>query len=113
MKKITKAQIKAAPRYILGIDYKASYKPLTIELKPLKANDLLSAMLEANEHWKFEDDDTIWCISIYENSGKVLEDGELIQYQDCVTAWTRGCWQATEDRHDTCKYMTRWEEACW
>lgn len=113
MKKITKAQIKAAPKYVLGIDYKASYKPMTIELKPLKATDLLAAMKEANENWQFEDDDKIWCLSIYENSGKVTEDGEIVDYQDCLTAWSRGRWEVRQDVKTTCKYLTRWNEVCW
>lgn len=113
MKKITKAQIKAAPKYVLGIDYKASYKPMTIELKPLKATDLLAAMKEANEYWKFEDDEIIWCLSIYENSGEVTEDGEIVSYQDCLTAWSRGRWEVRQDVKKTCQYLTRWNEVCW
>lgn len=113
MKKITKAQIKAAPKYVLGIDYKASYKPLTIELKPLKATDLLAAMKEANEYWKFEDDERIWCMSIYENSGKIDEDMETVGYQDCLTEWSRNAWTVIEDAHDACKYLTRWGEVSW
>lgn len=113
MKKITKAQIKAAPKYVLGIDYKASYKPMTIELKPLNATDLKSAMKEANEYWKIEDDDKIWCISIYENNGKVSEDLETVGYQDCLTAWSRGCWRVIKEVHDTCQYLTRWNELHW
>ena len=112
MKRITKAQIKAAPQYILGIDWKADYKPLTIELHKLEATNLRDAMLEANGYWAWEDD-RIWCISIYEKTDNVTEDGELVHYRDCVTAWARRSRTVIEEPHEACSWMTRWEEPCW
>ena len=37
--------------YIVAIDYRANYKPLTIDYKMLKAENLLDAMNEAEQYW--------------------------------------------------------------
>ena len=36
--------------YIVAIDYRANYKPLTIDYKMLKAENLLDAMNEAEQY---------------------------------------------------------------
>lgn len=37
-------------KYIVAIDYRANYKPLTIDYKMLKAENLLDAMNEAEQY---------------------------------------------------------------
>ena len=105
--KVTKKVIKAAPEYILGIDYKASYKPLTIELVPMANTDLVEAMKEANEYWN---DNEVWCLNLFRKSD-VVEDDCLL-YKTCVGAWSDGHWTVEEERF-TCRYMLEWKEAIW
>ena len=113
MKKITKAQVEKAPKYIAGIDWTAAYKPMTIDLVPLESTDLRSAMIEATEKcWQLFDE-RIWCLSIYEKA-EVSEDKEIVRYKECLTAWTRGKWEVrNDDDRFTCSYMTRYEECFW
>ena len=94
--KITKKAIKEAPAFIIGIDYKASYKPMTIELKSLTADNLLDVMKEANNYW---DDETVWCLLIYRKTDIVEDDA--IKYEECLGAWRENRWQTKEIDHLT------------
>lgn len=108
--KITKKAIKEAPAFILGIDYKASYQPLTIELKSLTANNLLDALKEANNYWN---DDTVWCLNIYNKTDIV--DGELIKYEECIGTWRENRWETRDDKDINCYcyYCPRWKDPIW
>lgn len=47
--------------YIVAIDYRANYKPLTIDYKMLKAENLLDAMNEAEQYM---DKETVYLLKI-------------------------------------------------
>lgn len=52
--------------YIVAIDYSANYKPLTIDYKMLKAENLLDAMNEAEQYM---DKETVYLLKIMKRSG--------------------------------------------
>lgn len=52
--------------YIVAIDYSANYKPMTIDYKMLKAENLLDAMNEAEQYM---DKETVYLLKIMKRSG--------------------------------------------
>ena len=54
-------------RYVLYIDYRADYKPLTYEYKGLEAKTLTGAILEADA---FYNPDTVYLMRIMVKAGK-------------------------------------------
>lgn len=55
-------------KYILYIDYRASYKPMFSEYKPLEAKNIKDAIIEADAMYNT---DTMYLIRIMEKTGKV------------------------------------------
>ncbi len=55
-------------KYVLYIDYRCAYKPLTSEYKPLEAKNIKDAILEADA---IHDINTMYLIRIMEKMGKV------------------------------------------
>lgn len=95
MKKLTKKAIAAAAKYIVAIDYKASYRPMTIEYKVIKANDIFEAMQIADMLF---DENTVYLLNIMEKTGEVHEN-EYLVYEDKLTSRTEGNWHLTDAAH--------------
>lgn len=55
-------------KYVLYIDYRAEYKPMTSEYKPLEAKNIKDAIIEADA---IHDINTMYLIRIMEKTGKV------------------------------------------
>lgn len=55
-------------KYVLYIDYRASYKPMYSEYKPLEAKNIKEAIIEADAMYNA---DTMYLIRIMEKTGKV------------------------------------------
>lgn len=55
-------------KYILYIDYRVEYKPMTSEYRPLEAKNIKDAILEADA---IHDLNTMYLIRIMEKTGKV------------------------------------------
>lgn len=55
-------------KYVLYIDYKASYKPMSWEYKPLEAKTVEDAIIEADQIHNL---DTMYLIRIMKKVGKV------------------------------------------
>lgn len=72
-KKAIKEALKAAPKFIVYIDYKAASGKGT-EIKALSASDILSAMDEAELLRDFD----VYLMRIAENTGEVNEYNKLI-----------------------------------
>lgn len=88
---MTKKAIKAAPQYMVVIDYTASYKPLTIEGKLLKAETLIDAMTEAT---KLFIEGQVWCLSLFEKTSKVDEiAGTGILYKEILYSDHKEQWR--------------------
>lgn len=69
--KITKKAIKEAAKFAIGIDYKASYKPMTIDIQLIEAADIYEAMEKADALF---DEETVWCLNLYEKTERVEDD---------------------------------------
>lgn len=79
--------------YIVANDYRANYKPLTIDYKMLKAENLLDAMNEAEQYM---DKETVYLLKIMKRSGAAHKvkgvDAREATYTDVLT--NRGQWLA-------------------
>lgn len=95
MKKLTKKAIAAAPKYMVAIDYRACYRPMTIDYKMIEAKDILEAMAIAD---KLFDEDTVYLLNIMEKTGEVQEN-EFLVYEDKLTSRRRGNWHLTDAEH--------------
>ena len=88
---MTKKAIKAAPQYMVTIDYTAGYKPGTIEGKLLKAKTLIDAMNEATELFV---EGEVWCLSLYEKTSEVDEiAGTGILYKEILRSDYQEQWR--------------------
>lgn len=93
MKKITKKAIAAAPKYMVSIDWKASYRN-TIDRQMLNANSIFEAMKEAESLY----DENVYLIRILEKTEEVQEN-EFLVYEDRMTSRSRGNWHLTDAEH--------------
>ena len=92
-----KRAAKFAPRYILGVDYKATYRPMTIDLFELDSANVCDAMHEGNDRFN---DEQVWCMCLYEQTDKV-EDG-YICYREMMISYDRNLWRATPKGDKCC-----------
>ena len=85
--------------YIVAIDYRANYKPLTIDYKMLKAENLLDAMNEAEQYM---DKETVYLLKIMKRSGAAHKvkgvDAREATYTDVLTNRGNG-WHSTDVAH--------------
>ena len=91
--KITKKEIKNAPRYIVRIDLKSSMR---YEYGILENADLLSAMLEAEEGYHKED---AYLVDIFEKTDIIDSENNTIIYKSSVRSRTKGNWHACDQDH--------------
>lgn len=87
-------------KYIACIDYKASYKPLTLEYKVLDANNILDAMNEAE---KLLDGEKVYLIKVMERKHTKAAAGwpkgaKAVVYRDILTNRGNG-WHSTDEAH--------------
>lgn len=93
MKKLTKKAIAAAPKYMVSIDWKASYRN-TIDRQMLNANNIFEAMKEAESLYS----ENAYLIRILEKTEEVQEN-EFLVYADRMTSRSRGNWHLTDAEH--------------
>lgn len=111
MKKYTKAAIKAAPRFVLAIDYTANYKPLTIDFFDISADTIPAAINEAAGKMHDIGPKNIWCMNLYESTSRLYNDRQQLIYApvlDCFDTGDDDGWNAGE--HWTAP--TLWEGSC-
>lgn len=65
-------------KYVLYIDYRASYKPMYSEYKPLEAKNIKEAIIEADA---MHNADTMYLVRIMEKTGKVEKVESDIKFQ--------------------------------
>lgn len=84
--------------YIVAIDYSANYKPMTIDYKMLKAENLLDAMNEAEQYM---DKETVYLLKIMKRSGAAHKvkgvDAREATYTDVLTNRGNG-WPTSANR---------------
>ena len=80
--------------YIVAIDYSANYKPMTIDYKMLKAENLLDAMNEAEQYM---DKETVYLLKIMKRSGAAHKvkgvDAREATYSDVLSTDVAHCEQ--------------------
>ena len=91
-------------KYVLYIDYRASYKPMYSEYRPMEAKTLAEAIVEADAIHNFE---TMYLIRIMEKDGKVEKVGGGIKAQTYTTIMEkRSTKWAAEGRDHSVKHFT-------
>lgn len=99
-------------KYLLYIDYLASYKPLTYEYRPMNANNIAEAIIEADA---VHDSKTMYLIQIMEKIGKVEKVESDIKAQSYKTIMEKRSTKWTSEvrghrvKHFTTKF-TDWFE---
>lgn len=84
-------------KYVLYVDYRANYKPLTSEYRKLEAKTLDTAILEADEQYN---PDTMYLMRIMVKAGKaekVESDIKCTAYRAKLERRTR--WTETNAEH--------------
>lgn len=97
---LTKKAIKNAPRFILSTDYKATYKPLTIFREPLKADNLVAAMLEADSKFTYDTyEEQVWCLIISEKTDVIenVNGEDAIVYEERIESGMKDRWYVIRD----------------
>lgn len=95
-------------KYVLYIDYRAEYKPMTSEYKPLEAKNIKDAIIEADA---IHDINTMYLIRIMEKTGKVEKVASDVKAQTYTaimekrsTKWTAMDMEAYSSQHQV-KYF--------
>ena len=96
-------------KYVLYIDYRANYKPLTSEYRKLDAKTLSEAILEADAQYN---PDTMYLMRIMAKDGKaekVESDIKRIAYRAKLERRTR--WTETDAEHVAGYYKAPFAES--
>lgn len=91
-------------KYVLYIDYRASYKPMSCEYRPMDANTMAEAIVEADA---VHNPETMYLIQIMEKNGNVEKLGGSIRVKTYTTVMEKRStkWTA-EGRNHSVKYFT-------
>lgn len=91
-------------KYVLYIDYRASYKPMYSEYRPMDAKTMADAVIEADATHNPE---TMYLIRIMEKNGKIERLGGSVKAQTYTTVMEkRSTKWAAEGRNHSVKYFT-------
>jgi len=104
--KYTKKMISEAPRFAVGIDYKASYKPLTIQVEMINAKDIYEAIEKCNELY---DEKTVWCLNLYEKTDRIEDD--CIMYDERMQSDHKGLWHLISRNDFHVAYNPTWSDS--
>lgn len=93
-------------KYILYIDYRASYKPMTAEYIALNAKTIAEAIIEADAT---HDQETMYLIRIMEKRGKVekVESDVKAQTYTAIMEKRSTKWAAAETNHSAKHFMAK------
>lgn len=91
-------------KYVLYIDYRASYKPMYSEYRPMNAKTIAEAIIEADA---VHDSETMYLIRIMEKNGKVekVESDIKAQAYKAIMEKRSTKWTAEEQDHSV-KHFT-------
>lgn len=96
-------------KYIVYIDYRASYKPLTVEYRALSAKTIAEAVFEADA---IHDPESMYLVQIMEKSGKVEKvssDVKALAYTAIMEKRSTK-WAMPESKHSAKHFVTRFGE---
>lgn len=93
-------------KYVLYIDYQASYKPMTCEYQALSAKNIAEAIIEADARY---DSNTMYLIRIMEKRGKVekVESGVKAQTYISIMEKRSTKWAAAETEHNVRHFVMK------
>lgn len=96
-------------KYVLYIDYSASYKPMTCEYRALNAKNIAEAIIEADA---IHDQKTMYLIRIMEKRGKVekIESDVKAQTYTAFMEKRSTKWAAAETNHSVQHRMTKYSD---
>ena len=84
-------------KYVLYIDYSASYKPMTSEYRKLEAKTLSEAILEADAQYN---PDTMYLMRIMAKAGKAEKvESDIKRTAYCAKLERRTRWTETNAEH--------------
>ena len=93
-------------KYVLYIDYRASYKPMSIEYRPMNAKNIAEAIIEADAA---HDPETMYLIQVMEKTGKIekVESDVKAQTYKAIMVKRSTKWAAQESEHTVRRYMAK------
>ena len=93
-------------KYVLYIDYQASYKPMTCEYQALNAKTIADAIIEADA---IHDQKKMYLIRIMEKRGKIekVESDIKAQTYTAIMEKRSTKWAAAETDHNARHFVTR------
>ena len=93
-------------KFVLYIDYRATYKPMTAEYRALNAKTIAEAIIEADA---IHNPETMYLIKIMEKSGKVekVESNVKAQTYTAIMEKRSTKWAAAETNHSAKHFMTK------
>lgn len=100
MKKLTKKAIAAAPKYMVAIDWNASYSG-TIDHKMIEASNIFEAMQIADKFFN----ENVYLLAIMEKTGEIVEN-EYLVYADMLTSRNRGNWHLSDAEHSEVPFQS-------
>lgn len=85
-------------KYVVCIDYSASYKPMTLEYRVLNASTMVEVVVEADE---IHNQDTMYLIKIMEKNGKVEKVESDVKSQTYIAVMEKRStkWVLAETNH--------------
>lgn len=91
-------------KYVLYIDYRCEYKPMTYEYIPMEAQTIEDAIIEADEK---HNPDTMYLIKIMKKVGRVesVERGIRAQAFEAIMEKRSRRWYKAETKHIVAYYM--------
>jgi uncharacterized caspase-like protein len=98
-------------KYILYIDYRASYKPMTVEYRELNAKNIGEAIIEADA---IHNEETMYLLQLMEKSGKVekVESDIKAQTYTAIMEKRSSKWMTNEHPHNAKRFMTKFGSWC-
>lgn len=93
-------------KYVLYIDYRASYKPLPYEYRPMDAKTMAEAIVEADA---VHDPETMYLVRIMEKKGKApkVESDVKAQTYEAILEKRSTKWTAMESEHGVNHYVAK------
>ena len=102
-------------KFVLYVDYRCEYKPMTAEYFPMEAKTIEDAIIEADAK---HNSDTMYLIRIMTKTGRVekVERDVKAQAFDAIMEKRSTKWVKYESRHKVKYYMAafgNWFEIAW
>lgn len=96
-------------KYILYIDYNASYKRMTWEYRVITAKNIAEAIIEADAIYN---EDTMYLIRIMEKRGKLEKVASNVKAQLYTAIMEKRStrWLAMENNHDVKHFMSKFAD---